>query len=198
MSGRLRGSDMSYHCLAVRPVEDAAGGVAEVRVQRIAALGVIAVWLSACAGSGSPAESSPAREAASHPQSASVAPSEPASDDPTAACEGVEPEGEPFEVAIATISYAFDTEVIEGPRHCQPFVITFTNNDERATTVTTNKHDIDIRADNVLGALMFDGDLVNGGQTVRYEVPGLPAGDHYFYCSQHAESMNGTLVVAEP
>ena len=158
---------------------------------------MLAVWLSACAGSGAPAESSPAHDAASHAQSASAAPDQSPSDDPTAACAGVEPDGEPFEVAIETVSYAFDTELVEGPRHCQPFVITFTNNDEEPSTITTNKHDIDIRADNVLGELMFDGDLVNGGQTVRYEVPGLPAGEHYFYCSQHAEGMNGTLVVAD-
>lgn len=168
-----------------------------MRVQRIAALVMFAAWLSACAGSGAPAETSPAHDAPSHEQSASAAPNASASDDPTTACAGVEPDGEPFEVAIETVSYAFDTEVIEGPRHCQPFVITLTNNDVEPPPFDTNQHDLDIRAKNVLGALLFDGELVNGGGTIRYEVPGLPAGEHYFYCSQHAGAMNGTLVIGE-
>jgi hypothetical protein len=116
-----------------------------------------------------------------------------------AACAGVEPDGEAFELAIAARSFAFDTELIEGPRHCQPFVITLTNNDVEPAQEAggTNQHDVDIRAENVLGALVFDGELVNGGGSIRYEVPGLPAGEHYFYCSRHAGGMNGTLVVAE-
>jgi plastocyanin len=158
---------------------------------------MFAVWLSACAGSGAPPESSPAHDAVSHEPSASAAATAPASVDPMAACAGVEPDGEPFEVVIETVSYAFDTELIEGPTHCQPFVITFTNNDTEANEITTNQHDVDIRADNVLGALLFDGELVAGGGSIRYEVPGLPAGEQYFYCSQHAGNMNGTLIVAE-
>lgn len=168
-----------------------------MRVQRIATVVIAGLWLSACAGGGTPPESRPAHDQASHQSSASVAPAASASDDLTAVCAGVEPDSELFEVAIETISYSFDTELIEGPRHCQPFVITFTNNDELPSDITTNKHDIDIRADNVLGQPVFDGELVSGGGTFRYEVPGLPAGEHYFYCSQHADGMNGTLVVAE-
>ena len=166
-------------------------------VQRIATVVIAGLWLSACAGGGTPPESSPAHDQASREHSATEAPIASASDDPTAACAGVEPDGEPFEVAIETISYAFDTELIEGPRHCQPFVITFTNNDEEPSDFTTNKHDIDVRANNVMGVLLFDGELVSGGGAIRYEVPGLPAGEHYFYCSEHTQQMNGTLVVAE-
>ena len=170
-----------------------------MRVHRIAALVMFAVWLSACAGSGASSEESSAHDAASHEQSASAAPIASVSDDPMAACAGVEPDGEAFELAVAARSYAFDTELIEGPRHCQPFVITLTNNDVEpaAEAGGTNQHDVDIRAENVLGALVFDGELVNGGGSIRYEVPGLPAGEHYFYCSQHAGAMSGTLVVGE-
>jgi hypothetical protein len=187
-----------YHCYQLSAqMEHAAGGPAEVRMQRIAALAMFTSWLSACAGSGAPPESSPAHEAASNEHTVSAAPIASASEDPTAACAGVEPDGETFELAIETISYAFDTDLIEGPRHCQPFVITLTNNDLEKPPGDTNQHDLDIRAENVLGALLFDGELVNGGGSIRYEVPGLPAGEHYFYCSQHAGAMNGTLIVAE-
>lgn len=169
-----------------------------MRAQRIAAVVTAGIWLAACSGgSTTPAESSSTHGQATHEPSSSAAPTNEASEDPTAACAGVEPEGESVELTVETISYSFDTELIEGPRHCQPFVITLTNNDELPSDITTNKHDIDIRADNVLGQLIFDGELVSGGGTFRYEVPGLPAGEHYFYCSQHADAMNGTLVVAE-
>ncbi|MBA2634065.1 MAG: hypothetical protein H0U86_13885 [Chloroflexi bacterium] len=114
-----------------------------------------------------------------------------------AACQDVAPEGEPVEISIETVSFAFDTEVIEGPRHCQPFIINFTNNDV-PNDLGTNKHDIDIRAENVLGPLLVDNELVGGpGGNIRYEIPGLPAGEHYFYCSEHAGVMNGTLIVAD-
>lgn len=151
--------------------------------------------LAGCAGN-APA-SSPVHDAPSPEQSASAAATAPASTDPMAACAGVEPDGEPFEVVIETVSYAFDTELIEGPTHCQPFVITFTNNDLEPSDLTTNHHDVDIRADNVLGDLVFDGELINGGTTTRYEVAGLPAGEHYFYCSEHPAAMNGTLIAGE-
>ena len=60
----------------------------------------------------------------------------------------------------------------------------------------TNQHDIDIRA-GFLGPKLFDGKLIPGpAGAIRYEVPGLPAGEYYFYCSVHP-SMNGTLVVAD-
>ncbi len=170
-----------------------------MRLQRIAALGTFAVWLSACAGGSALSEGTSAHDAASHEQSASAAPIASASDDPTAACAGVEPDGDAFELALIARSYAFDTELIEGPRHCQPFVITLTNNDVEPGLEAggTNQHDVHIRAENVLGPLVFDGELVNGGESLRYEVPGLPAGQYYFYCSQHAGGMNGTLVVAD-
>ena len=170
-----------------------------MRVQRIAAVGMFAVSLSACAGSGASSQASSGHDVASHEQSATAAPIAPASNDPAAACAGVEPAGEVVELAVTARSYAFDTELIEGPRDCQPFVITLTNNDVEpgAEVGGTNQHDVHIRAKNVLGPLVFEGELVDGGESIRYEVPGLPVGQYYFYCSQHADGMNGTLVVAD-
>jgi len=169
-----------------------------MRAQRIAAVMTAGIWLAACSGgSTTPAASSSTLGEATHEPSSSAAPTNAASEDPTAACAGVEPEGASVELTVETISYAYDTELIEGPRDCQPFVVTFTNHDEEPNPIGTNEHDIDIRAGNVLGPLVFDGDLTAGGSTIRYEVQGLPAGEHYFYCSEHAPLMNGTLVVAE-
>lgn len=155
------------------------------------------VWLAACApgaapsgdGSASP-HVGPVSPTAS--ETASQGPS--ASADPLAACTVVELEGEPVEVTIETVSFAFDTRRLEGPRHCQPFVIEFTNHDGPAP-MDPGKHDLNIRAGHVLGPLLFDGDLVGQG-AIRYEVPGLPAGEHYFYCSVAGHEMSGTLVVA--
>jgi hypothetical protein len=120
------------------------------------------------------------------------------SEDPTAACASVEPEGKQFEITVETVSFAFDTDRVEGPRHCQPFAITFKNHDVLGEVGAglTNQHDIDIRA-GVLGPKLFDGKLIPGpAGAIRYEVPGLPTGEYYFYCSVHP-GMNGTLVVAD-
>jgi len=122
-----------------------------------------------------------------------------ASTDPLAVCAGVPVEAEPFEISIETVSYAFHTEVIEGPRACQPFTITFTNNDILDPQAElSGDHDIDIRAGNIFGPVLFDGEAIGGpGGTITYDVPGLPAGEHYFYCSIHTAGMNGTLIVSD-
>lgn len=99
-----------------------------------------------------------------------------------------------LEIQVTTVSFAFDVDEIEGPRHCEPFVLIFTNNDE-PTPGMNAQHDIDIRAGNVLGPVLFDGDLIGMGE-IRYEVPGLPAGEQYFFCSNHPGAMNGTINVA--
>ena len=52
----------------------------------------------------------------------------------------------------------------------------------------------DSRAENLLGDLLFDGELIPPGE-IRYEIPVLPAGEHSFNCSNHSD-MNGMLVVA--
>ena len=144
-----------------------------------------AAWLAACSAA-APASTVLETTVAStsEPTQASAS----ASQDPLAVCDDGEAPEAALELTIETVSFAFNQERLEGPRHCQPFVIVFTNNDDA-------QHDIDIRADGILGSLLFDGKLIGRGQ-VRYEVPGLPAGDHYFYCTEHPGVMNGTLVVS--
>jgi len=130
------------------------------------------------------------------PASASADADPSAADDPATACEGVEPVGEPIEIPLGTVSYAFDTDVIEGPTHCQPFVVVFTNSDPPSAPggpAGTNQHNVVIRAESTLGPLLFEGEVI-GQAMIRYEVPGLPSGTHYFYCQIHPE-MAGDVVI---
>ena len=170
-----------------------------MRVVRVAGAIVLVVTIAACSDPAATPSSVQATEPTEDESGAQDSPGASASADPLAACADVAVEGQPFEIAIETVSYAFDTDVIEGPRACQPFTITFTNNDVHDPQAEiTGDHDIDIRADNVLGPHLFDGEAVSGpGGTITYEIPGLPAGEHYFYCSFHASAMNGTLIVTE-
>jgi len=157
---------------------------------------LVALLLLAACSAPAASPSTTAHETATQ-EVASAAAEPSASEDPLAVCEGVEPEGEPLEIEVDTVSYAFDTQVIEGPTHCQPFVIVFTNSEPPSVGVNlmgTNEHNITIRAENLIGALLFDGEVI-GRETIRYEVPGLPAGTHYFYCKLHS-SMNGDVVIA--
>jgi hypothetical protein len=158
-----------------------------MRLSKIATAVFVGISIAGC-GTASPT--------ASHPSATSSVKGS-TSEDPTAVCAHAEPEGEQFEITIETVSFAFDTDRVEGPRDCQPFAIAFKNHDELDPAAElTNQHDIDIRA-GVLGPKVFDGKLINGpAGSIRYEVPGLSAGEYIFYCSVHPY-MNGTLVVAE-
>ena len=170
-----------------------------VRVVNLAGVVILVVATAACGDPGATPSTVQATEPTHVASQAHPSPGASASGDLLAVCADVPVEGQPFEIAIETVSYAFDTDVIEGPRACQPFTITFTNNDvDDPQDGITGGHDIDIRADNVLGPLLFDGEEISGpGGTVTYEIPGLPAGEHYFYCSFHAAVMKGALIVTE-
>lgn len=147
------------------------------------------VALSLCllvitAGCGSPA-------GASNPPS----PSTTAADTPgptgvRAACEGIVPEGAPVEIKIESDGDVFSTDHITGPRHCQPFVLNFTNHDPI-------QHNVGISTEELgQGEYLLFGEKITGLETIRYEVAGIPAGDYFFVCTLHWQSMNGSLTVA--
>ena len=141
--------------------------------------------LTGCGGSAtiSPVDASP--------PSVSLSPT---ATDATAACADELTPDEPLVIEVRARSFTFDTDPIVGPRECEPFVIVFFNQEgDSPTTPEDRKHDIDIRTENLFGDVLFDGELIGPGQ-IRYEVPGLPAGEHYFYCSNHGD-MSGTLIV---
>ena len=94
-------------------------------------------------------------------------------------------------VTVVAHGLQFDTSEIDLPANA-PTTITFTNND------AGTQHDIAIFQDDSLAKVLFQGDLVTGVATVKYDVPGLPAGTYYFHCDVHP-TMNGSVVVkAEP
>jgi len=160
------------------------------KTSRLAILSSV-LLLASC---GTAAAPSPSAHVAESHEVATAAPE--ASADPLAVCDGVEPEGEPLEIAVGTASYSFDPRMIEGPIHCQPFVIVFTNSDPAMADnpAGTNEHNVTIRFENLIGPLLFDGEVI-GQTTIRYEVPGLPAGEHYMYCKLHPP-MTGRILVA--
>lgn len=99
--------------------------------------------------------------------------------------------GEPVELTIGASSSGFDTDRLEGPRHCEPFTITLANTDSGVA------HNVSISpSDQVLVTLFWE-DPTEGPRTVTYEIPGLPAGEYVFVCGPHRETMRGTLVVSE-
>jgi len=106
-----------------------------------------------------------------------------------AACAGVVP-GEPDEIEIEARDDAFSTDLITGPRDCQPFVLIFTNHDPILHNVGISTEELG------QGEYLLFGEKIEGPETIRYEVAGIPAGDYYFVCTPHWQSMNGRLIVS--
>jgi hypothetical protein len=107
-----------------------------------------------------------------------------------AACVGLAAEGEPLKITIESEGDVFSTDHISGPRHCQPFVIVFTNNDPILHNVAISTEELG------QGEYLLFGEKITGPETIRYEVAGIPAGDYFFVCTLHWQSMNGSLTVA--
>lgn len=154
-------------------------------------LGLILVALSGCAAPQQAVTPSPSL-------AASTSPSASAPQDPVAAtlaeCEDApEPDGEPVVLDIGASSSGFDTDLLEGPRHCEPFTIRFDNAD------AVMPHNVSITlASSILSQVFAPGDPFVGPRTVTYDVPALPAGDYQFLCTAHPDTMRGNLVVAAP
>ena len=85
-------------------------------------------------------------------------------------------------IELTADQLAFDTDQIEVPAG-EPFVIRLVNND-------TVPHDVGIYA----GAdELFNGEDIQAGGSIDYQVPALEAGEYDFLCTIHP-NMNGTLV----
>lgn len=120
-----------------------------------------------------------------------TAPGTPAASGARAACHGIAPEGERREISIDSTDDEFSTDLITGPSHCQPFVLVFTNNDPILHNVGISTEELG------QGEVLLFGDKITGPETIRYEVAGIPAGEYFFVCTLHWQSMNGQLIVAE-
>jgi azurin len=151
---------------------------------------VVASVAIACAG---PNEASPSASEAARATATAEEPTP--TPDPIAAileqcADAPEPEGETVALTLGASTEGFDTDRLEGPRHCEPFTITLTS------TGSSAEHMVAIEPLDQIGVLLFDGELIGRDETTTYDIPPLPAGEYRFLCSPHRSFMQGTLVVA--
>ena len=57
------------------------------------------------------------------------------------------------------------------------------------------KHNFSIYKDSTLSTRLFEGKLVEFGETFTYHVPSIPVGVYPFVCDLHVRTMTGVLVV---
>lgn len=98
------------------------------------------------------------------------------------------PAGEALIIRIVGENILFDISEFEVPADT-PFRIEFENRDAGIP------HNVAIYEGGQGGPTLFQGEIFNGVATVTYEVPGLPAGDHFFVCDVHPTQMTGTVRV---
>lgn len=55
-------------------------------------------------------------------------------------------------------------------------------------------HDVAIYTDSSKSTQLFGGDIVDGGESIDYQIEALEAGTYYFDCTIHP-AMNGSVVV---
>jgi len=164
------------------------------RVTRILiALAILSV-ASACA-TGADEASPSASERALATSTPTSTPTPTATSDPVAAvldqcADAVEPEGEPVVLTLGSSSDGFDTDRLEGPRHCEPFTIILSN------TKGSAEHMVAIEPMDQIGTQVFKGELIGKSESTTYEIPPLPAGEYRFVCNPHRQFMQGTLVIA--
>ncbi len=110
-----------------------------------------------------------------------------------AACTGSSPSGSvecraPVDgvLTITAANLLFDTPCLALPAD-EAVTIKLVNDD-------TSPHNVAIYTDSSKGTLLFAGDIINGGETIEYEVDPIPAGTYYFDCTVHP-GMNGSVVV---
>jgi hypothetical protein len=151
----------------------------------------VLLLVSACAPTQQAATPSPTTDATTSPSPST--PQDPVAATLAACDDAPEPTGEPVELTIGATSSGFDTDLLEGPRHCEPFTIRFENVDTGAP------HNVSITlASSILAQVFAPGDPFVGPRTVTYEVPALPGGGYQFLCTAHPDTMRGTLIVAAP
>jgi plastocyanin len=68
----------------------------------------------------------------------------------------------------------------------EPFGLVFDNEDEGVP------HNVAIYTDDSAVQSLFVGDVIDGPETVTYDVPALDPGEYFFRCDVHPQ-MNGTL-----
>jgi hypothetical protein len=91
-----------------------------------------------------------------------------------------------FTIVVVAQAIEFDVDVLEAPADT-PFVIHFRNLDPSEML-----HVVDIR--DVDGTVLYQSEVIRGGEATDYEYGPMSAGDYVFICSVHPiPSMTGTL-----
>jgi plastocyanin len=83
----------------------------------------------------------------------------------------------------------FEVQTLSGPAD-EPFTVELRNDD-------TELHNFTVEADEGGEVLATGPNIAGPGQSANTEVPSLAAGDYFFLCTIHPQTMTGTLTVAE-
>ena len=89
-------------------------------------------------------------------------------------------------LTVAAESLLFDTACLALPAG-PPVTIVLDNAD-------TQTHNVAIYTDSSKATQLFTGEIIEGGETIEYEIPALDVGTYYFDCTVHP-AMNGSVVV---
>ena len=88
-------------------------------------------------------------------------------------------------VTITAEGLEFDTACLAVPAG-EAFTITLVNDD-------TEPHNVAIYTDSSKTTQLYAGEIINGGETVAYEIEALDAGTYYFDCTVHT-GMQGSVI----
>jgi plastocyanin len=92
-------------------------------------------------------------------------------------------------IVVTAMNIAFDTDLIEVPAG-EEVAIQFENPD-------SVEHNISVYPDQASGLdladAIFEGEIIQGGDSTTYNVPAVEAGEYYFQCDVHP-NMNGAYV----
>jgi len=89
-------------------------------------------------------------------------------------------------ITVTAEDLAFDTACLALPAG-QAVTIAFINNDSQP-------HNIAIYTDSDKSTQLFEGEIIDLGEAMEYDVPAQDTGTYYFDCTVHT-AMNGRVVV---
>jgi plastocyanin len=89
-------------------------------------------------------------------------------------------------LTITATNLQFDTACLALPAD-EPVTIVLVNDDSQP-------HNVAIYTDSTKSTVLFAGEIIDGGETIEYDVDPIPAGTYYFDCTVHP-GMNGSVVV---
>ena len=90
-------------------------------------------------------------------------------------------------LTVTAEGLAFDTDCLALPSG-EAVTIRLVNAED------AEPHNLAIYADSSRSTQVFSGDIVDGGESIDYQIEALEAGTYYFDCTIHP-AMNGSVVV---